>query len=388
MRREYKYVVLGLGGLGSGAAYWLSRRAGKDVLALEQFELGHIHGESQDHSRIIRLSYHTPSYVKLARLAYDAWNVVEQEAGEKLIVKTGGLDLWPSNPAIPMSDYTQSLSSCNIPFTLFDAAEIRRRFPQFRVSDGVIGLYQEEGGIAAAAKCTAAHQRLAREYGATLLDNTPVKSIRPKAGAFDIATQTAVYSCEKLVIAAGPWTNAALAHFGRQLPLTITQEQVTYFVPQNLSEFAPGKFPIWIWMDDPSFYGFPVYGEPAVKVGQDVGGREVTPETRTYEPNGDALQRVQKFLQEYLPSALGKILYTKSCLYTLTPDRDFVVDSLPDHPNCLVTIGAGHAFKFASVIGKILSELSMDGITSADIGSFAISREVLNTTNPPRNFLS
>lgn len=387
MKRDYKYIVLGLGGLGSGAAYWLSRRAGKDVLGLEQFEFGHVHGESQDHSRIIRFSYHTPFYVKLARQAYEAWNVVEDEAREKLIIKTGGLDLWPTNPAIPMSDYIESLSACNIPFTLLEAHEIRRRFPQFRVADGVVGVYQEDGGIAAAARCTAAHQRLALEFGATLRQDTPVKSIDATADGFEIATREGVYGCEKLVIAAGPWTNAALAHFNRKLPLTITQEQVTYFVPQDLSAFVPEKFPIWIWMDDPSFYGFPVYGEEAVKIGQDVGGLEVTPETRTYDPNPDSLQRVQKFLREYLPSALGKILYTKSCLYTLTPDRDFVIDSLPDHPNCFVTIGAGHAFKFASIIGKILSELAIDGRTSADITPFAISREKLTTMNPSPNFL-
>ncbi len=95
MKTEFEYIVIGLGGLGSAAAYWLSRRAGGEVLGLEQFELGHVRGESQDHSRIIRLSYHTPGYVRLAQQAYAAWQTVEEDAGEKLIVKTGGLDLWP-----------------------------------------------------------------------------------------------------------------------------------------------------------------------------------------------------------------------------------------------------------------------------------------------------
>src|SRR5437764_12537966 len=111
MKRDYEYIVLGLGGWGSGAAYWLARRAGSEVLGLEQFELGHVRGESQDHSRIIRLSYHTPQYVRLAEQAHTAWSELEQDADEKLIVKTGGLDLWPENPAIPMSDYTQSLQA-------------------------------------------------------------------------------------------------------------------------------------------------------------------------------------------------------------------------------------------------------------------------------------
>src|SRR5262245_746998 len=107
MKTEFEYVVLGLGGLGSGAAYWLSRRAGKEVLGIEQFELGHSRGGSQDHSRIIRLSYHTPFYVELAKQAYQAWATLEEDTGQDLIVKTGGLDLWPENAAIPMSDYTE-----------------------------------------------------------------------------------------------------------------------------------------------------------------------------------------------------------------------------------------------------------------------------------------
>ena len=107
MKQDYEYIVLGLGGIGSGAAYWLSRRAGREVLGLEQFEIGHVRGGSQDHSRIIRLSYHTPAYVRLAQQAYQAWATLEEDAGEKLIVKTGGLDLWPPVSAIPTEDYTR-----------------------------------------------------------------------------------------------------------------------------------------------------------------------------------------------------------------------------------------------------------------------------------------
>src|SRR5580765_7838698 len=98
--REFDVVVVGLGGLGSGAAYWLAS-GGASVLGLEQYELGHDRGASEDHSRIIRLSYHTPQYVALAERAYEAWAAVEADVGERLIVETGGLDLWPPDAAIP-----------------------------------------------------------------------------------------------------------------------------------------------------------------------------------------------------------------------------------------------------------------------------------------------
>jgi len=387
MKQDYEYIVLGLGGFGSAAAYWLARRAGSEVLGLEQFELGHIRGSSQDHSRIIRLSYHTPAYVKLARQAYRAWAALEEEAQEKLILKTGGLDFAPRVSAIPLAHYADSMQACGVPFETLDAAEIMHRWPQFRLSDDIHGLYQSDGGIAPAAKCNAAHQRLAREHGATLLDNIPVTSVRSVGGEMEVVARNRTYRCRKLVIAAGAWSNQALMHFGFKLPLTITQEQVTYFATPHLADFSPERFPIWIWMDEPCYYGFPAYGEAGPKAAQDVGGEEVAPETRTFEPNPATLQRVWDFLERYIPTALGPVIYTKTCLYELTPDRDFVIDALPGHPNCFIAIGAAHGFKFASLIGKILSEVAVDGTTESDIQPFKFDRPILKLDNPPKHFM-
>jgi sarcosine oxidase len=387
MKKEYEYIVLGLGGFGSAAAYWLSRRAGADVLGLEQFELGHVRGESQDHSRIIRLSYHTPAYVELAKYAYRAWAELEKDSGEQVILKTGGLDFAPRVSAIPLSGYSGSMDAAGVPYEALDADEIMRRWPQLRLSDDIHGLFQPESGIAMAARANAAHQRMARQHGATLLDRTPIENIRPSDGEIHITAGGTDYSCRTLIIAAGSWSNRALAPFGIQLPLRVTQEQVTYFATSQPDDFQPGRFPIWIWMDDPCFYGFPIFGEKGPKVGQDAGGQEVTADTRTFEPDRAALGRVQAFLAKYIPTALGPIIYTKSCLYTLTPDRDFVLDSVPDHPNALIAIGGGHGFKFASLIGRTLSELAIDGTTDRNIDPFQIDRPILRQKNPPKKYM-
>ena len=123
MSDRYDVVVVGLGALGSAAALHLARR-GQRVLGLERFELGHRRGASHDTSRILRHSYHTPAYVRLTQEAYDDWAQLERWSGEQLVTVTGGLDLFPPSPAIPMDDYTASLSTVGVPFELLDVAEI------------------------------------------------------------------------------------------------------------------------------------------------------------------------------------------------------------------------------------------------------------------------
>ena len=387
MKREFEYIVLGLGGIGSGALYWLARQAGGEVLGLEQFEIGHVRGGSQDHSRIIRLSYHTPGYVALAKAAYAAWTAVEADLGESLIVKTGGLDLFPANAAIPSGDYTASLDASSVPYEWLSAAEVMARWPQFRLNDDVQALYQAESGIAPAAKCNAAHLKLAQQHGAVVRDGVGETAVSDQGGTIAVKAGGETYRCRKLIIANGAWTNRTLAPYGRQLPLTVTQEQVVYYNTPNAAEFMPDRFPIWIWMDEPSFYGFPVYGEAGPKAAQDVGGQVVTAESRSFAPNPALQQRVDDFVQRILPHAYGPPILTKTCLYTLTPDRDFVIDTLPENTNVIVAVGAGHAFKFASVIGRILSELAIQETTDQDISGFRIDREILLADNPETHFL-
>lgn len=387
MRTDYEYIALGLGGLGSGACYWLARAAGPDVLGLEQFELGHVRGESQDHSRIIRLSYHTPAYVRLARQAYQSWRMVEADANEACVLQTGGLDVAPRESRIPLDPYRQSMAAEGVEFEYLDAREIMRRWPQFQLTADCHGLYQPEGGIAMAARANRVHQRMAREYGATLTDNCPVSSIRSVGGEVEVVAGGRAYRCRRLVMAPGPWSNRVLGFLGMELPLEVTQEQVTYYASPHLAEFEPGRFPVWIWMDDPCFYGFPVFGEPATKIAQDAGGHPVTADTRSFEPDPENTARVERWARQYLPRALGPVRYTRTCLYTLTPDRDFVIDTVPGHPAIAIAIGAGHAFKFASVIGRILSELALHGQTPTDLTPFSIDRPILREKSPVRSYM-
>jgi sarcosine oxidase len=373
--REYDVIVLGLGALGSAAAYWSAKR-GARVLGLEQFEFGNARGSSHDRSRIIRLSYFTPAYVQMAKEAYRAWASLEEDAGERLVVKTGGLDIGPRGNPVRMSEHVDSMRACGVPFEELDAAEIRKRWPCWRVGDDVHGIFQADAGIVAAERATDALRRMAVGFGATLHDRTPVTSLHADAGEIDVEASGTHYRAGKLIIAAGAWTNDALAHLGRSLPIVTTKEQVIYFVPRDPAAFTLGEFPIWIWLDEPSFYGFPIFGEPkTVKITQDSAGKPVDAQTRDFEDDPEITMRVKGFLERYLPAALGSVDLVKTCLYARTPDRDFVIDALPGHANVSVVVGDGHAFKFASLIGRILSDGAVEG---CDLKPFKITRPILS----------
>jgi sarcosine oxidase len=387
-RREFGVAVIGLGGIGSGAAYWAAKRVGADVLGLERFELGHDRGASQDHSRIIRLSYHTPAYVRFAQDAYAAWADVEQASGERLIVNTGGIDLYPPAAMDQATLYERALDEVGVPYEWMDAGEAMRRWPQWRLDRDVRVMFQEASGIVAAATANAAHRRVAAELGATLVGDARVTSVRAVGGGgYELIAGGITYRADRLIVTADAWTNEILEQLWRPINLTVTQEQVHYYASRDPEAFDPERFPIWIWMGEPSFYGFPAFGEAGAKIGRDVGGREVTGDTRTFEPDPAYSAALDGFMQEHLPGGFGPYLRQRSCLYTMTPDRDFVIDLVPGHERAAVGQGAAHAFKFASVFGKSLVEMVFDGTSESDVSDWSIDREVLTMEDPPTQFM-
>jgi sarcosine oxidase len=386
-RREFDVAVIGVGGIGSGAVYWAAKRTGAGVLGLERFELGHERGASQDHSRIIRLSYHAPAYVRFAQDAYAAWAELESDAGEQVVIRTGGLDLYPESAYGWMDDYSNALDEVGIGYEWMDAAEAMRRYPQWRLTEDVRVMFQEDTGIAAAARANAAHRRVAAELGATIVGGQQVTSVKDVGGRFEIATAAGdTWRAERVIVTADAWTNEVLANFDAHINLTVTQEQVAYYASADRPSVQPERFPVWIWMGMPSFYGLPVFGEEGPKIGWDAGGREVTGDSRTFDPDPVYTAALDGFMQQHLPGAFGPHITVKTCLYTMTPDRDFVIDRIPGQDRAVVGQGAAHAFKFASVFGRSLVQLVFDGDTTSDVSAWTIDREVLTMTDPPRSW--
>ncbi|MGH3493153.1 MAG: N-methyl-L-tryptophan oxidase [Sciscionella sp.] len=382
--RHCPAIVIGCGGLGSAALYRLARRLGPGVVGIERFRLGHERGSSQDHSRIIRLAQHQPEYAALAPAAYRAWREVEHACGQQIVTVTGGLVIEDAAHRVSkhtgnrnIEGYARVFEEFGVNYELLDAGATARRWPQFRFAGGERAIYQRDTGIVDAAKANAVHAALARAHGAEILEQAPVRSVHPKAAGVEVHTDEQDFLAERVVLACGAWTNQVLADCNPTLPLTVTQEQVTYYATPHLRDFALDRFPVFMWHGAHNFYGFPIYGEVATKLGEHMGGPEVTADTRTFEPDPQRRRRYRQFLDRHIPGFTGPELYTKTCLYTIPPDQHFVLDALPHDPRVVVAVGAGHAYKFAALIGTILAELACEGTTSHPVGAFTLTRPAL-----------
>jgi len=253
-----------------------------------------------------------------------------------------------------------------------------RRWPQFRLPADQEALFQPDGGILDIRAGVAVHLALARGHGATVLPHAEVTAIDDAGPVIGLSTSAGEFTASRIVLCAGAWTARLLeGQLGIRWPIRLTKEQVTYLATTRLREFAPDRFPIWIWHGEEEFYGFPVYGQVATKAALEQCGPGVGLDAASWEPDPARVQRVREFVETILPGYGGPELYTKCCLYDMPPDRDFVIDRLPGHPRIAVAIGAGHAAKFAALLGRILAELTLDGATSYPIDAFRADRPAL-----------
>jgi sarcosine oxidase len=380
MSQSYHTIVLGLGAMGSAAAYHLARR-GRSVLGLERFTTPHSHGSSHGQSRIIRLAYYEdPAYVPLLRRAYELWFALQGEAGEPVITITGGIMLGAGESEL-VNGAARSAREHSLAHELLDAAAIRRRFPQFSVPDDAVGLYEAVGGVVHPEAAVAAHLRGAAAAGAELHFDEPALSwgAAPSGDRVRVTTGRGSYEAERLVIAAGAYAPALLHDLG--LPLSVQRNVLYWFRPTVMPElFAPDRCPIYIWQPDDgsSMYGFPsLPGAPAgVKVAFHNYGPLTTPETIDRQVHGREVAAMRRWLAARMPAlAAGELTATATCMYTLTPDQDFILDAHPRHPQVLLCSPcSGHGFKFASVVGEIMADLAERGATPHPIAPFHIAR--------------
>jgi sarcosine oxidase len=362
--RPFDVIVVGLGGMGSAAAAHASAR-GKRVLGIEQFQPAHDQGSSHGRSRVIRLAYFEhPAYVPLLRRAYELWRLLEQQSGRALLRITGGLMIGaPASDVV--SGSLRSAREHHLDHELLDAAEIHRRFPPFTPLRGIVALHEKDAGVVFPEESIRAHLDVAADNGAHLhFDERVVDWQISSSGAVAVRTTRGQYECQRVILAPGAWASELFKI--DWLPLEVEPQQLHWFEPAGgAAPFAPDRFPIYIWDlgNGIQFYGFPADQDDRVKVA--FFRSRVTGE----EPMREALRPCVPAL------AAGRLVVTVSCKYTLTRDHHFVIGAHPDYSSVVIASPcSGHGYKFASVIGEILSDLAIDGETRHPIGLFAPGR--------------
>jgi sarcosine oxidase len=372
---SYDVIVAGVGAMGSAACWHLAKR-GLKVLGLERFDLGHAMGSSHGMTRIIRIAYFEGShYVPIVRRAHELWAQTGAEAGMQLLHVTGSLDLAPNGSG----EVEASLQSCldhGLVHDVLDGREIARRFPAFQLPAGHIGLWQPDGGFVASEKAIYAHVGLAQSRGAEIRTNEPMLDWRPTTdGGVEVRTQRGSYSAGRLVITSGGWIADAVPALAAKV--RTVRQAIGWFTTRRPELFRQDAFPVFILsVDEGTFYGFPLYEHPGFKLGGPHFGREpMDPREDDRTPSPRQVSLIRECLKRYIPDAAGEPLTLKGCVYSVTPDEDFIIDSVPGAPQAVfASCCSGHGFKFASAIGEILADLSTTGRPAFDLTPFSLAR--------------
>lgn len=371
--RIHDVMVIGLGGMGSAAAYHLARR-GQRVLGLDAHPRGHALGSSHGRSRIIREAYYeAPEYVPLVQRAYALWRELERTAGCRLLTITGGITIGePSGEMV--TGAVASAEQHGLPYERLSADEVNARFPGFRLPDALVGVVEPNAGILDPEACVAAHLDLAAAHGATLRYDEPVRCWAADGNGVRVETDGEWYRADRLVIAAGPWASEMLA--GLTLPLRVRRVVNVHFAPDEPARFAPAHCPVYLWdVPEGQYYGFPHLPGQGVKFGRHDVEDPCTPRTIRRTVDAAEIDALRTALNRYLPGAASAVLWTLTCMYTLTPDLHFVLDQHPAYPQVVYGAGfSGHGLKFASAIGEVLADLAMTGTTGHTIDFLAASR--------------
>lgn len=360
--------------MGSAALFHLARR-GVQVVGIEQFEPGHDRGSSHGESRAIRLGYSEhPSYVPLVRSAFDNWRELERLTGETVLTTTGILEAGKPGSAMVAG----SLEACrlhHLEHELLDAAEVRRRIPAVELPADYVSIWQPEGGYLKPELANALHLRLARDAGATVMTNTKVIGIEPTPGGVRVVLADRTVEAGSVIVSAGAWISDLAPELKPHL--SINRMVLCWYEPKEPALFAPGRLSVFaIEGEDDIVYGFPDFLGTGFKCASHYASGHVAHADLARQDAGPADEaRTRRFLERYLPAGAGRLMAMKTCMYTMTPDEDFVIDLSPADPRIVIASPcSGHGYKFASVIGEILADLATTGGTRHDIGRFRIDR--------------
>jgi sarcosine oxidase len=378
VKRMADVIVIGLGAMGSAAAGFLAEK-GCRVAAFDRFKPPHVHGSSHGLSRIFRQAYWEDSrYVHLLLRSAELWKKLERNCGRQLLHVTGALMIAPANGQL-VSRSAESARQFGLSHEILSAGELKQRWPVFQVDRDTVALLEHHAGYLVPEECVEQQLIHAVRAGAQLYYHEPVLEWSAASGGVIVRTTRGTCSAGHLVIASGPWAPQVLTEMN--LPLRVTRQVIYWFEPkERIDLFREGRLPIYLCeteSKEPLVYGLPLIGvdSEGVKVGVHGSDEVCTPETICREIRPEDEQYIRRRLAETLPSLAGRLLRAETCLYTMTADENFVIGPHPHNSAVTLAVGfSGHGFKFAPIIGEIVSELVRTGKSTSDIRMFSPER--------------
>lgn len=379
-----RVIVIGGGTMGLASAWALARR-GAHVTVLERH--GHVHelGSHGGHTRIIRESYHEGAgYVPLVRAAARLWDELSDRTGERLLVRTGMLELGPPDDPGYVATLAANVAS-EVAHTRHSAAEARARWP-FVIPDGWEAMFTPAAGYLRVKPCLDALRSEAEAHGAKIVHHARVVALEPHAAGVRVRLASGeTLQADLAVVTAGAYLPDLLPQF---LPdrLKVVRRVLAWTRPDPARQATLAALPVWATFGPEGFnYGFPWSreGVEGFKLachftadgGQADRGEHV--ETVDREVHPADLAPLAAFIDRYLPAARGPFIAATVCLYTCTPGLDFAIDRLPDSPRVLVAGGfSGHGFKFAPAIGELVATGLLTGSLPPELAPFARARHL------------
>ena len=341
------------------AASWRLTKRGVDVVCFDRYSPPHSQGSSHGESRIIRTAYFEgSSYVPLLQEVFPLWRELESASGTSLLTMTGALYIGkPSAEAVVGAQ--ASATEHGLDVELLDAADMRVRYPGHVLGDDEVAVLDRQAGILNPEGAVTA---MLRQVPDVRRDHR-IGSVEKLIGDFDA-----------VVVAAGPWTPELIDW----IPLRIERQVHAWFsIARDADWFAPDRFPVFIRQSDRfgDVYGFPTLDGVSVKVGRHHAGAFTDPDHIKRRVDEVDIDPLRLMAATFMRGVSGHVARTLTCMYTNTPDHDFVIDFSPGERRVLVLSPcSGHGFKFAPVIGEIAADLVCDRKTKRDISRFSAAR--------------
>jgi sarcosine oxidase len=388
MLKSFDTIVVGLGAMGSAAVYQLAKRGNK-VLGIDRFAPPHRNGSSHGESRIIRQAIgEGEEYVPFALRSYELWREIEKETGKELLTITGGLTLQSQSNAAVMHgrrDFLDEAIRCAKKFKIrhevIETAEIRKQYPQFAVADER-GYYEYEAGFLRPEVCIDAQLDLARKHSATVRTEEIVLEVSThRNSTVTVKTNHGFYCAEKVIVSAGAWIARFLPAACACLFRVYRQVMYWFAIREDCrAQFTAPAFPIFIWIfgkgSEFGFYGFPTLDGNTIKIATEQFAASTDPDRMQREVGIEEQRSMYSdYLRNRLPGISGRCVTAASCLYTTTPDWQFVIDAHPENERIIVASPcSGHGFKHSAAIGEALAEQVIDDKSKVDMSSFSLKR--------------